>query len=73
MIVIISSAIAAGITYLLYKEIIDLTGRQVLTLLGTPPVPAPYLATNLIIIFIAMGVSIGASGSIVSMRRYLDK
>ena len=70
---VFSSAIAAGITYLVYREVIKLMGRQVLTLLGTPPVSATYLAINLIIIFIAMGVSIGASGSIVSMRRYLDK
>lgn len=70
---IIASLIAAGITYLLYSQIIGLVGRQMLTMLGTPPVPASYLALNLVIIFVAMGVSIGASGSIVSMRRYLDK
>lgn len=70
---IIASLIAAGITYLLYNQIIGLVGRQMLTMLGTPPVPASYLSLNLVIIFVAMGVSIGASGSIVSMRRYLDK
>lgn len=70
---IISSALAAGITYLVYKKIIGLIGMQVLTMLGTPPVPAIYLAINLIIIFIAMGVSIGACGSIISMRKYLEK
>ncbi len=70
---IISSLISAGVTYLIYEEVIKLAGRQVLTILGTPPVPATFLAINLIIIFIAMGVSIGASGSIVSMRRYLDR
>ena len=69
---IISSLISAGATYLLYKQIIEHAGRQIFTMLGTPPVPASYLAMNLIIIFIAMGVSIGACGSIVSMRRYLD-
>ncbi len=70
---IISSLIAAGITYFVYNEVIQLTGRQILTILGAPPVSSSYLAVNLIIIFVAMGVSIGASGSIVSMRRYLDK
>ncbi len=70
---IISSLIAAGVTYFVYNEAIKLSGRQILTILGTPPVPASYLAVNLIIIFVAMGISIGASGSIVSMRRYLDK
>ena len=70
---IISSLVSAAITYFAYKEFIELAGRQVLTMLGTPPVPASYMATNLIIIFIAMGVGIGACGSIISMRRYLDR
>lgn len=70
---LISSLIAVGATYLIYYEIIKAGGQQVLTLLGTPPVPATYMALNLIIIFVAMGVSIGASGSIVSMRRYLER
>ena len=69
---ILSSGLAAGITYLAYKQTIKVVGMQVLTLLGTPPVPAAYMATNLIIIFLAMGVGIGACGSIISMRRYLD-
>ena len=69
---IISSLLAAGITYLLYNKLIDLVSRYMLTILGTPPVPASYLAINLIIIFVAIGVSIGASGSIISMRKYLD-
>ena len=70
---IISSLIAAGVTYLVYDEVVKMAGKQVLTILGVPPVSSSYLAVNLIIIFVAMGVSIGASGSIVSMRRYLDK
>ena len=69
---VLSSLVAVGISYLIYDEVIKLAGRQVLTILGTPPVPSEYLAINLIIIFVAMGVSIGACGSIVSMRRYLD-
>ena len=70
---IISSLISAGITYLVYNKIVEMAGRQILGMLGTPPVPASYLAVNLIIIFVAMGVSIGACGSIISMRRYLDR
>ena len=70
---IIASLVSAGITYLLYKKAIEFGGAQVVTLLGTPLVSADYLAMNLIIIFVAIGVGIGASGSIVSMRKYLDK
>lgn len=50
----------------------DLIGTQVMTILSSPLVPAGYLAVNLICIFLAMGVSIGACGSIISMRRFLD-
>lgn len=70
---IISSCISAGIVYLLYKKIIEMSGREMLVLLGIPPVPATFLAINMVIIFLAMGISIGASGSVVSMRKYLDR
>lgn len=68
---IISSLIAAFITYFLYGRLVDAVGLKVMTLLSTPMVPAGYLAYNLIIIFLAMGISIGACGSIISMRRFL--
>lgn len=70
---IISSAMAAGVTYFLYDRIVDAIGIKVMTILSTPLVPAAYLASNLIIIFASMGVGIGAVGSIISMRKFLDK
>lgn len=70
---IISSGMAAGVTYLLYDRIVDAIGLKVMTVLSTPLVPAAYLASNLIIIFASMGVGIGAVGSIVSMRKFLEK
>ena len=36
-------------------------------------VPIDFMMNNLIWIFVALGVSIGACGSVVSMRRFLDK
>ncbi|MGI6212233.1 MAG: permease-like cell division protein FtsX [Anaerovoracaceae bacterium] len=68
---IISSLIAAGITYVLYGRIVAAIGAKVMTILSSPLVPAGYLSSNLIVIFLAMGVSIGACGSIISMRRFL--
>jgi len=47
-------------------------GSDLLLIIGIPMVPAPFLSWNLAAIFVALGVAIGASGSIVSMRRYLD-
>ena len=36
-------------------------------------VPVGYLITNLMIIFVALGVGIGTAGSIISIRRFLAK
>ena len=69
---IFASLVSAGITFLLYSKVVELIGTQVMTILSSPLVPAGYLAVNLICIFLAMGVSIGACGSIISMRRFLD-
>ncbi len=69
---LVSAAVSAGITYLAYAKIVDIIGTDVMTVLSCPMVPADYLAENLICIFAAMGVSIGACGSIISMRRFLD-
>ena len=46
--------------------------REVLAILSTSLVPLGFLAFNLVWIFIALGVSIGAWGSMISMRRFLD-
>ena len=69
---IISSAVSAVATFFIYREIISLVGKQFMTIMSSPLVPAGYLSVNLILIFLAIGVSIGACGSIVSMRKFLD-
>ena len=70
---IISSMIAAALTWLIYIQIEKLIGDDIMVILSSPLVPADYLAVNLLVIFLAIGVSVGASGSIVSMRKFLDK
>ena len=70
---LLSSAIAAGITYVFYSRVVELIGVQVMTILSSPMVPAAYLLTNLVIIFIAMGVGIGSTGSVISMRKFLAR
>nr|MCR4710906.1 ABC transporter permease [Clostridia bacterium] len=69
----VASAVAALVTYLIYREVIVLVGRSFMTIMGSPLVPAEYMLNNLLIIFIALGVSIGACGSIVSMRKFLNR
>ncbi|MGF6375801.1 cell division transport system permease protein [Clostridiales Family XIII bacterium PM5-7] len=70
---VFASLVSAGVTFLLYSQIVKALGTQVMTIISSPLVPAGYLAGNLICIFLAMGISIGACGSIISMRRFLDK
>jgi cell division transport system permease protein len=43
-----------------------------LILFNSGMVPFDFIIENLIIIFVALGVCIGALGSILSMRRFLD-
>ena len=69
---IVSSLLASGIVMLIYKSISKAIGDKVLAILSTPMVPAGLLSVNIILIFLALGVSIGAWGSIISMRRFLD-
>ena len=69
---IVSSLLASGIVMLIYKSISKAIGDKVLAILSTPMVPAGFLSVNIILIFMALGVSIGAWGSIISMRRFLD-
>lgn len=69
---IISSLIAAGLVSALYGKVIQNVGDQVFVMLGTPMVSVDFLASNLVYIFVSIGVSVGACGSIISMRKFLD-
>ena len=69
---IVSSLLASGIVMLIYKSISKAIGDKVLAILSTPMVPAGFLSVNIILIFLALGVSIRAWGSIISIRRFLD-
>lgn len=67
-----SAAVSVGISALVYKKVIGLIGDDVFAILSMPMVPAEFLIYNLIWIFAALGISIGACGSIISMRKFLD-
>ena len=68
----LASAVATGLIALIYGKIVELIGAQVLAIVSCPLISVRYLTTNMVIIFLALGMSIGAWGSIVSMRRFLD-
>lgn len=69
---IISAGISVGISVLIYRKLIDVIGPQVFSVLSMPMVPVQFLAYNFTWIFLALGISIGACGSIISMRKFLD-
>ena len=69
---IISAGISVGVSAALYNKIIDVIGEQVFSVLSMPMVPVGFLVYNFTWIFLALGISIGACGSIISMRKFLD-
>jgi cell division transport system permease protein len=70
---VISALIATGLTHVIYQKVVEMIGSDVTRILSVSVVPAEYLTTNLLIIFICLGVSIGTCGSIISIRRFLDR
>jgi cell division transport system permease protein len=72
MIGIISAIISVVLVGLIYSKVHSVLGTQLVTILSAPLVPTSFMVTNLFWIFIALGISIGSWGSIVSMRKFLD-
>ena len=66
----ISALVSSGVISFVYYKISELLGLQIIRF--TALVPEVFLVKNLVWIFLALGVSIGAVGSIISMRRFLD-
>lgn len=69
----VSAGIATGLTYLIYNKIIEIIGADIARILSVTVVPSEYLMTNILIIFLCIGISIGVCGSIISIRRFLDR
>lgn len=70
---VFSSLLATGLTYLIYQNVVKLIGNDITRILSTDLVPAQYLSNNLMIIFMCIGISVGTCGSIISIRRFLDR
>lgn len=69
----LSAFIAAGLTHLIYSKIVDIIGGDIMRIMSVTVVPASYLTKNILIIFLCLGVSIGVCGSIISIRKFLDR
>lgn len=71
MIGCISAGIALGLTGIIYSRIVELFSTQALLLFSSSFVEVGFMMKNLFWVFMALGISIGAFGSILSMRRFL--
>ena len=69
---VLSSVIATGLTYLIYKRLTGIIGTDIARILSVSVVPAEQLTTTLLIMFLCIGVGIGIIGSAISIRRFLD-
>lgn len=69
---ILAALISSGVICGLYSLVTANLSEQMLVLFSTGLVPVAFMTENLIIIFLALGASIGAMGSMISMRRFLD-
>lgn len=69
---ILAALISSGVICGLYSLVTANLSEQMLVLFSTGLVPVSFMTENLIIIFLALGISIGAMGSMISMRRFLD-
>ncbi len=70
---LISALIATAISSFSYMKICDALSMQAISLFSTGLVNSKFMIVNFIWIFLALGVSIGAFGSILSMRRFLQE
>ncbi len=66
-----AAIIACVVMGVVYMELSSLLGQAAFLVFSTILVPVPFLVENFLIIFCALGISVGAVGSIISMRRYL--
>lgn len=68
---VISAGISLGLVSLIYSKVTALLGNN-FAMFSNSIVPLGFLIFNTIWIFLALGISIGSFGSILSMRRFLD-
>ena len=68
-----STLISTGILGFAYSRFVASIGPDILRVLSVPVISTSYLMPNLLIIFLALGVGIGICGSIISIRKFLDR
>ncbi|MDD6880447.1 MAG: permease-like cell division protein FtsX [Firmicutes bacterium] len=69
---IFAAVISTALVSAVYAKIVSGIGTQVIAIASCPLISVSYMASNMLVIFLALGISIGAWGSIISMRKFLD-
>lgn len=69
---VLGALVSTGLITLIYSKLVESLGDQIMAIVSCPLIPASYLAGNMLVIFLALGISIGAWGSIISMRKFLE-
>ena len=69
---ILGALVSTGLITAIYARLVESLGDQIMAIVSCPLIPASYMAGNMLIIFLALGISIGAWGSIISMRKFLE-
>ena len=69
---ILSSVIATGLTYVIYKRVVGIIGGDILRILSVNLVPAEQLTPTLLASFLCLGIGIGVIGSAISIRKFLN-
>lgn len=67
-----SALISAGLVTFIYSKVISKVGTGVTEILSVPMVKAGYMCPYIIGIFLGIGIIIGAWGSMISMKKFLD-
>lgn len=68
----ISALVSVGLVTFVYHKVVELFETDMFLIFSVNMVPQGFMTINLLWIFVALGISIGAFGSIISMRRFLD-
>lgn len=69
---LLSALVSVGLVTFVYHKVMELFETDMFLIFSVNMVPQGFMTINLLWIFTALGISIGAFGSIISMRRFLD-
>jgi cell division transport system permease protein len=67
-----AAIVGSSAIWLIYHNIAMKIGRQMIVMFSTDLVSESFMMNNLIVIFVALGISVGAVGSLISIRKFLE-